>query len=206
MKKNTKSLLLCGLEFNNAKEVLASLIGNWQKYEFDDLIYALNYIEEFRFDLDPLDIYYKLILELQIEKDEHLKRMFPILKRDEKNLNVAELAQYCETKQQYESLGESTVRESHKWAVANTWWYYNYYRKTLSRGKEGIPNTIKRVDDIFSETYRGKKAISESGFLLVERLWRVKFEDDSWVIAYDVGNGWYKPMTDFNSYKINVLY
>ena len=121
-------------------------------------------------------------------------------------MSKEEEALYHKLINEYEKNLDIITRYSHKWAVANTWWYYNYYRKTSINRKEGIPNTINLFNENFGETYKGKKVISASGFLLVERLWRVNFEDGSWIIAFDAGNGWYDPMTDFNSYKINIPY
>ena len=39
-------------------------------------------------------------------------------------------------------------------------------------------------------------------FCLVDRLWKIRFNDGTWIIAGDRGNGQYQALTDFNSYKM----
>lgn len=55
-------------------------------------------------------------------------------------------------------------------------------------------------------TYLILKKPNEVEFLLSRRIWKVYFKDGSWILANDQGNGWYYPLTNFNSYKLLKSY
>ena len=105
-------------------------------------------------------------------------------------------------------------RLSHKFAVANTWKVWNDTQTRIKKSnldssenivtKEDIKRSSVSNEDLFGspEGYKGKKVQYEVGFLLTRRLWKVIFTDGSWIIASDYGNGWYKPFTGINNYKI----
>ena len=64
-----------------------------------------------------------------------------------------------------------------------------------------IENRLFSNEDEFDDEFKGKKVVGATGFILECRLWKVEFDDGSWIIASDAGNGWYRPETKFNSYK-----
>lgn len=79
-------------------------------------------------------------------------------------------------------------------AIQNSWLYFS--RKGFFADSE-----TKGVS--FTDTFKGKNIKHVTGFNLSHRTWKVIFEDDSWILAFDQGNGNYFSLTDFNSFKIN---
>lgn len=196
-------------KFKDPRDALKELVKNWKVYDLEISSKLLDYVN-YGISLgnfNPMQVYYSIILNFQIEytiyftmHNQYLPKIKEDMLKEAEDLYNVWMNKY---------LVEFNIisRVAHKWAISNTWWYYNYYnRKTLIKDKDGIPNTLNLYNENFSEDYKGKKVVEVTNFLLIERLWRVKFEDDSWIIAFDAGNGWYTPLTNFNSYKINIPY
>ena len=127
---------------------------------------------------------------------------------------ISEIKKASDVIEKYlEALNRSN-RISHQFAVTNTWkvWnntQYNIRKTNLDSNeniiaKEDIKRSSVSQDELFCslEGYKGKEVHYEVGFLLSRRLWRVVFTDGSWLIASNHGNGWYRPFTKLNSYKI----
>lgn len=87
-----------------------------------------------------------------------------------------------------DSIGD-IKRIANRFAVQNTWTMLN---KSINLTES---NSI-------CDSYLGKTIRKVEPFLLQYMIWRLSFSDDSWILAADVGNGWYKPLTEFNDYKI----
>lgn len=196
-------------KFKDPRDALKELVKNWKVYDLEISSKLLDYVN-YGISLgnfNPMQVYYNIILNFQIEYTIYFamhNTYLPEIKED--RLKEAEDL-YNVWMNKYLVGFNIISRVAHKWAIANTWWYYNYYnRKTLIKDKDRIPNTLNLYNGNFSEDYNGKKVVEVTNFLFIERLWRVKFEDNSWIIAFDAGNGWYKPLTNFNSYKINIPY
>lgn len=189
-------------KFKDPRDALKELVKNWKLYDIEISLKLLDYVN-YGISLGNytlLQVYYHIILNFQI----YFTAEFidfngnpPELTKDSTEEERIEYLKKCEL---YEEDLNTQTRLSHIWAVANTWWYFHHYSKEDSE--------ISKMDKylLFTNYYKGKKIKYVTSFLLIERLWRVVFEDESWIICEDAGNGWYKAMTDFDSYKINLPY
>ena len=183
-------------KFKDPRDALKELVKNWKVYNIEISLKLLDYVN-YGISLGnytPLQVYYHIILNFQI----YFTAEFidfngnpPELTKDSTEEERIEYLKKCEL---YEEDLNTQTRISHIWAVANTWWYFHHYSKEDSE--------ISKMDKyLLFNNYKGKNVKYATEFLLIERLWKVVFEDESWLIAFDVGNGWYKAMTDFDSYK-----
>lgn len=195
-------------KFKDPRDTLKFLVDNWKSLDSTISLRLFNFVSLgiSLGNYNPMQIYYTIILNFQLN---YLIKFITFngmpLELDD-TIPEEDKKGYLDKISSYKEGLNTETRLSHIWAVKNTWWYYNYYRKTLNDKKKDSHEQLLAKKDLFTNYYKGKKIKDEFGFLLDERLWKVTFTDGSWIIAFDVGNGWYEPMTDFNSYKINIPY
>lgn len=192
-------------KFKDPRDALKELVKNWKLYDIIISQKLLNYVMEgITFgNFTPLQVYYTIILNFQIEYTLYFTMHNPPLPEFKDDMTEKELKLYNKLTKEYESGLNIQTRLSHIWAVKNTWWYYNKFinGSKLDKGLKDIENLTESIT--VGDIYLGKKVVEISGFLLIERLWRVNFEDGSWLIGFDEGNGWYRAVTPLNSYKIS---
>lgn len=194
-------------KFKDPRDALKKLVKNWKLYDIIISQKILNYVMEgITFgNFTPLQVYYTIILNFQIEYTLYFTIHNPPLPEFKEDMTKKELKLYIKLTKEYESGLNIQTRLSHIWAVKNTWWYYNKFNNISKLDKElkDIENLSESIT--VEDTYLGKKVVEISGFLLMERLWEIKFEDGSWLIGFDEGNGWYRAVTALNSYKISEM-
>ena len=205
-------------KFKDPRDALKELVKNWKLYDIEISLKLLDYVNygTIIHPYTPMQVYYTTILNFQIYYTAEFIACNPPLPEIRKDMPKEELDLYNKLVNEYEEELNTQTRISHIWAVKNTWWSWDLQTKFLQDSYPSKDNPYpkggyarKLNEDkslIFCEDYKGKKIKYATGFLLNERLWRVVFEDESWIICEDVGNGWYKAMTDFDSYKINLPY
>ena len=155
----------------------------------------------------PKEVYYYLMLELIFNFNFDFAVFNPLPEsRFDRNLDVETLLKYNKILETYDKELNSQTRIAHIFAVKNTWMIWNHYNQKVQISGEYAP-TKKEIEACikrkpFHDKYLGKQIKYVIGFNLNIRIWQVFFEDDSWILAYDVGNGWYKPLTKFNDLKL----
>ena len=87
---------------------------------------------------------------------------------------------------------------AHKYCVANTWKLWNDNQTVFNSDDLLQPSK----SDLFANYYNGMKVSYTTGFNLFTRTWKVYLENGSWLLADDASNGWYRPLTKLNSYKL----
>lgn len=187
-------------KFKDPRDTMKFLLKNWRIISPIESIHLFDHIElGFAKGIySPLEIYYMLLLEQQIyfNLQYALGNHLPDIYYD-RNMCLStklEVLDYLKTFE--EELNENT-RAAHIFAVKNTWLFWNIHKNNktiLTYGEED--------ENIFDTKYKNKEVDYVFSFNLYHRLWRVYFKDKSWIIAFDIGNGWYEPLTDFNDYKI----
>ena len=146
-----------------------------------------------------LETYYLIILEFKIEFVGNFKSVNPLPKKELEEYTQEELVNYKTTMDNFVELLDQTTRLAHRFAVANTWTIWNRDQKYHNNA---VANNYKdRDENLFGKYYQWKEISHALNFNLYRRLWQVYFKDGSWIICGDHGNGWYQPLTDFNSLK-----
>ena len=155
----------------------------------------------------PKDVYYYLMLELLFRFNFDFAVFNPLPEsRFDRNLSVESLIEYNNILKTYVEELNMQTRIAHRFAVKNTWLIWNHYNQKVQLSGEYAP-TKKEIEacakqEHFHDKYLGKQIKFVTGFNLNMRIWQVFFEDDSWILTYDVGNGWYEPLTKFNDLKL----
>ena len=98
----------------------------------------------------------------------------------------------------YQKERNKVSREAHKYCVANTWKLWNDYQVLLTADDLDLPNK----SELFFNCYNGMKVSYTTNFNLYAKSWKVYLENGDWLLARDTGNGWYRPLTKLNSYKL----
>lgn len=201
-------------KFKDPRDALKCLTKNLEIFSPLESGILFEYIQHYENEgiYSPLEIYYILILEIKLPFIVDFVPLHPIPKKDFKDFTPIELENYLANCEKFRAEYETIIREAHKFAVANTWKVWNNIQYSVRRNKvdtsEYVPTSediLKYsipVEELFDLNYKEKKIHIVFGFNLYRRLWKVVFEDNSWVIAGDHGNGWYSAETDFNSYKL----
>ncbi len=159
---------------------------------------------------NPLETYYYLIMALQLDcRVGVVQPWFNSINEFSTIVEIENLYKHLENEM---TLLNTVNRESHKFAVANTWGIWNESNSSKIRdelntseiafNQKDIMRLAIDADNLFGNNYKGREVKEAFGFMLGRRIWRVRFHDDSWILAADHGNGWYYPLTDFNSYKL----
>lgn len=183
------------MKFEDPRDALNYFIKKWEMFPENVLLRVMDYIEygstlEGEKQFSQLEFYYYTILKFQIYSAFELENII--------NNQINNIACVYEINRLHKALNfyfkekNRISRESHLWAVANT-------RNLYLRRSNKIDSENMRF---FLDNYKGKNISYFQSFCLVDRLWKVYFNDGLWVIAMDSGNGWYQALTDFNSYKI----
>lgn len=186
-------------KFRDPRDTLHFLIKNWKIISPIESSHLFDYVE-LGFDLGiytQMEIYYMLVLRHQINFnlvytngnnifDEYLNR----------NTSLNSKIDLLNKLKDFEFNLNKVTRESHIFAVKNTRLFWDIHKNNKISFNNNFDTTI------FDETYLGKKVNHVLSFNLTFRLWTVYFDDGSWIIAGDEGNGWYKPLTKFNDYKL----
>ena len=202
---NSETILT--IKFKDPRDALKYLVNGINNLTQEVVKEVFGYVE-YGYNCDLYSIketYHYLMLCFQVENFVTFPHSW-FLKLDAYS-TIEEVKKAYDTLEVYKDNLNSAVRTSHKFAVANTWKVWNDTQIRIKKSNLDSSENIVTKEDIerFSvsnEGYKGKKVRYEIGFLLSRRLWRVVFEDNSWIIASDYGNGWYKPFTGINSYKI----
>ena len=98
----------------------------------------------------------------------------------------------------YQKERNKESRIAHKYCVANTWKLWNDNQVVFNSDDLLQPSK----SDLFANYYNGMKVSYATGFNLFTRIWKVYLENGSWLLAGDASNGWYRPLTKLNSYKL----
>ena len=201
-------------KFKYPRDALKCLTKNLEIFSPLESGILFEYIQHYENEgiYSPLEIYYILILEIKLPFIVDFVPTHQIPKKEFKDYTPIELENYLVNCSQFRNEYESTIREAHKFAVANTWKVWNDIQYIVRRNKVDTSEFVPTVEDIkrssipastlFDTKYKGREVSIVFGFNLYRRLWKVVFEDNSWVIAGDRGNGWYSAETNFNSYKL----
>lgn len=187
-------------KFKEPLDCLHYITKNWKKmYPIETVKlfeYASNFITKNIFT--PRDIYDLLFLEMVLYYNLEFNISIKLPNVSE-NICLEDKLNLLEDLKVFEENLNVYTRLAHRFAVANTWYYYNFYKKYNSNGVEA---KYHRDEAYFGNNYKNKKVDFTTGFNLNRRIWQVYFKDNSWLLAFDVGNGWYVPLTNFNSLKI----
>lgn len=182
-------------KFKDQRDALKFLTLNWElisPVESDTIFEYVNTGLGNR-KFNQMQIYYFLILWIKLEFRWFFSMANPIPDIDETS-SEEEVDLYTSINEIYIGELDRVTRMAHIFAVQNTWFFWS--RDNGSNLKRLISD-----EEVFDVEFKGKKVVKVTGFNLEWRLWKVGFDDDSWVIASDAGNGWYWPETNFNSYK-----
>ena len=197
-------------KFKDPRDALKELVNNWKLLDIEISLKLLDYVNygTTSRNYSPMQVYYTIILNFQIYFTAEFIDFNGNLPELTKDSTEEEINLYNKLSTEYKERLNTQSRLSHIWAVKNTWWYYQQMMYTASEhpNKKDIEKLTNDKSLLFANYYKDKKVKFATGFLLIERLWMVVFEDGSWIIAEDEGNGWYKAITDFDSYKINIPY
>ena len=192
-------------KFKDPRDALKELVKNWKLYDIEISLKLLDYINYgiFLGNFNPMQVYYNIILNFQIGYTLYFAICNPPFPEFKEDMTEKELKLYNKLIKEYEFGLNIQTRLSHIWAVKNTWWYYNKFNNMSKLDKElkDMENSTESIT--VGDIYLGKKVVEISGFLLTERLWKIKFGDGSWLIGFDEGDGWYRAVTALNSYKIS---
>lgn len=201
-------------KFKDPRDTLKFLVKNFELLGHVESKILFDYVQwhENEGTYSQLEIYYLLILEIKLPFIMGFVAKHPIPKKDFKDYTPIELENYKANCSQFHDEYEDAIRAAHKFAVANTWKVWNDIQYWVRRNKVDTSEFAPTIEDIkksslppsilFDLEYKEKKVHIVFGFNLYRRLWKVIFEDNSWIIAGDHGNGWYSAETDFNSYKL----
>ena len=203
-------------KFKDPRDILRFLTKNFELLGMVESSKLFDYVFYNTHDagFSQLEVYYLLLLEIKLPFINFFRAKHPIPRKDFKDFTEEELKDYKANCNQFREEFESSIREAHKFAVANTWKVWNDIQYTRDRniraGESGevafSEEDIKRCsipkELLFDTNYKGKEVDIVYGLNLHRRLWKVYFKDGSWIIASDQGNGWYAAKTDFNSYKL----
>lgn len=197
-------------KFKDPRDLLNFLVKNWKL--LSPVESHVMFMEYCTYGLttglfSPKEVYYYLMLELMFKFNFDFAVFNPLPEsRFDRNLDVETLLKYNKILKTYDEELNSQTRLAHIFAVKNTWMIYNHYKPRNQISGEFAP-TKKEIEVLakpepFHDEYMGKKINIVLAFNLNMRMWQVFFEDDSWILTYDVGNGWYEPLTKFNDLKL----
>ncbi len=183
-------------KFKDPRDTMKFLLKNWRLISPIESIHLFDHIElGFGKGIySQMDIYYMLILEQQIYFNLRYIISNPIPDSYfNNNISVNDKLEIFDYLKTYEEELNKIVRISHIFAVKNTWLFWNIHKNNIKFNND---------ENLFDTKYMNKEVDYVFSFNLYHRLWRVYFKDKTWIIAFDVGNGWYEPLTSFNDYKI----
>lgn len=189
-------------KFKDPRDALNYLVKHIRALPRQIIESLFKYIEKEGFCnqlFNPLEMYYYIIISFQIDcKVGVVRHWFNILNEFSTMDEIENLYKCLEDEIK---LLNVVNRESHKFAVANTWGIWNE-SNIIKKGFNEINNLKFKVDatKLFNEAYEGKKIKKVFDFHLSRRIWKIVFIDDSWILAEDHGNSWFYPLTNFNSY------
>ena len=200
-------------KFKDPRDALRYLVKHIRALPREVIDSIFKYIEMEGFYshiFNPLETYYYLVMALQIDcRVGVVQPWFNQLDQYSTIIEIENLYKHLENEM---TILNTINRESHKFAVANTWgiWNESNYSKIRAElntsevvfNQKDVAKLSIDADKLFGDYHRGKEVKEAYGFMLGRRIWRVRFKDDSWILAADHGNGWYYPLTDFNSYKL----
>ena len=201
-------------KFKDPRDTLKFLTNNFELLGGVEQLILFDYVQFYEDEgfYSQLEIYYLLLLELKLPCIDCFIAKHPIPKKDFKDFTEEELENHKANCKQFRDEFEKSIREAHKFAVVNTWKVWNDIQSNVRRKRIDSSEVIVTEEDIkrvsipkesmFDTNYKGREVSVAYGFNLYRRLWHVYFEDGSWVIAGDHGNGWYSAETNFNSYKL----
>lgn len=185
-------------KFKDPRDTLNFLLKNWRLISPVESMHLYDHIE-LGYHLGiytQIEIYYMLLLEQQLYFNLRYSMNYPLPDiYYNRNTSVESKFEVLNLLKDYEKKLNEVTRIAHKFAVKNTWLFWNIQKNNIKFNPFDSEN-------LFDEEYKGKKVDYVLSFNLYHRLWTVYFKDGSWIIASDVGNGWYAALTDFNSYKL----
>lgn len=191
-------------KFKDPRDALNYLVKHIRVLPRSIIVNLFDYIETegyCKYLFNPMELYYYLILSLQIGCGIGMVR--PWFNNLNEFSTINEIENLYKTLQEEMLFVNMITRESHKFAVANTWGIWNELNTNkVAFNRKNIEKLSINADKLFNETYKGKRIKILDGFHLDKGIWRIKFWDDSWILARDHNNGWYYPLTNFNSYKL----
>lgn len=197
-------------KYKDPRDLLNFLVNSWKL--LSPVESHVMFIEYCTYGLitgkfNPKEVYYYLMLELVFRFNFDFAVFNPLPEsRFDRNLSVETLKEYTNILKTYDEELNSQTRIAHIFAVKNTWMIWNHYNQKVQLSGEYAP-TKKEIEactkrEPFHDKYLGKQIKFATGFNLNMRMWQVFFEDNSWILTYDVGNGWYEPLTKFNDLKL----
>ena len=203
-----KDGLMMMLHFKHPRHALSKLKHEWEILPDEVVSQLLDYVQRINNKVFRVDEIYTLeYLELMIQFNLSFKMTHGI---SDKYLGLIRESdafgeQSWKTKKflavvyrLYQKERNQVSREAHKYCVANTWKLWNDYQAVLTAGDLLQPSK----SDLFTNYYNGMKVSYATGFNLFTRTWKVYLENGSWLLAGDASNGWYRPLTKLNSYKL----
>lgn len=216
IKLSEKSESTLNIKFKDPRDALKYLVNNINNLS-QKVVEEMFYYIEYGYDCNLYNIketYQYLTLCFQVENFITYPHSWFI--KINKFSTISEIKEASEVIDKYLKSLNDAVRLSHKFAVANTWEFWNNTQYEIKKANlntsenivtnEDIKKSSYKPEELFCslEGYKGKNVQSEIGFLLTRKLWKVTFTDGSWIIAGDRGNGWYQPISNFDSYKITT--
>lgn len=192
-----KELLSNSFRFDTTDHVIQSklwwLYKTWDRVKiriFNRLIDGFNFWDKKIFTQEEV---YK-ILFLNVVLPYKIKLLE---QKDPKGLNQKEV---------FNSKFNNAKREANKYAINNArnQWLFYQMKDDLLEDDENIKEFY------FEDGFENRVFQKIEAFNPFERIVKVSFQDEidcnnfqnlDWILAFDMGGGWYLPMTKFNSYK-----
>lgn len=203
-----KDGLLMMLHFKHPRHALTKLKYEWEILPEEVVTQLLDYVHRINNNVFRVDEIYTLeYLELMIQfnltfkmvhgiGDDHLGLIRGSDTFGEQSWETKKFLAVVYRKYQHER--NLISREAHKYCVANTWKLWNDYQAVFTADDLLQPSKL----DLFANYYNGMKVSYATDFNLFTRTWKVYLENGSWLLAGDASNGWYRPLTKLNSYKL----
>lgn len=203
-----KDGLMMMLHFKHPRHALTKLKYEWEILPDEVVTQLLDYVHRINNNVFGVDEIYTLeYLELMIQfnfqfkmthgiTDKYLGIIRGVDKFGDESWETKKFLAVVYRKYQHER--NLISREAHKYCVANTWKLWNDYQVLLTA--DDLDQQYK--SELFTNYYNGMKVSYATGFNLFTRTWKVFLENGSWLLAGDASNGWYRPLTKLNSYKL----
>lgn len=106
---------------------------------------------------------------------------------------------------------EEVRKDATRYAIANAFAQYNLQKQSLEDEEKMDELEDERLQEFyFEDLYKGRVFQKVERFNPFDRIVRVYFQDPNnkeqyedldWILAFNMGGGWYLPLTNFNSFK-----
>ena len=203
-----KDGLLMMLHFKHPRHALSKLKHEWEILPDEVVAQLLDYVHSINNNVFRVDEIYTLeYLELMIQFNYTFKMAHGICDDHLGLIRGSDIFGEQSWKNKkflagvyrlYQKERNKESRIAHKYCVANTWKLWNDNQVVFNSDDLLQPSK----SDLFANYYNGMKVSYATGFNLFTRIWKVYLENGSWLLAGDASNGWYRPLTKLNSYKL----